>query len=331
MHDNCDQFIQAMKMRLATMVEPDIASEIIEAMTYELRDYDLTRKSTEIVPYCDDNEKAVKSFLTCLIVEGKSKGTVKQYDYSLKRLFDFCGNKKYNLISQRDILAWLASLKLSGNKPTTVKNQRSNISSFFTWMFNNGYIDTNPCVAVRPIKVPLEEKRAFSSEELDTIRSACKNDYERAFIELLYASGMRIKEVAQLKLEDVDFNDLVIHIKNGKGAKDRTTYLNPVARKYVKAYLQSNKHHSEYVFTTKLNDRYTEDGMRKTTQSLTKRCGFLIHPHRFRRTLASDLALKGMPIQEIQKLLGHTSIETTKKYIDVKMNKVEASYRQYVA
>lgn len=331
MHDTCEQFIQQMKVRLATMVEPEKAYEIIEVMTYELRDYDMVRKTTDIVPYCDDNQKAVNSYLACLIVEGKSKSTARQYRYSLKKLFEFCGNKTYDSISQRDILAWLASLKVNGCAPATVRNQRSNVSSFFKWMTDNGYIDKNPCSAVRPIKVPQEERRAFSSEELDTIRSACENLYERAFVELLYASGLRIKEVAQLKLEDVDFNDLVIHVKNGKGAKDRTTFLNPVARKYVKAYLIENRHNSEFVFTSKYGTRYTEGGMRKTTRKLTAKCGFLIHTHRFRRTLASDLALKGMPIQEIQKLLGHSNIETTKGYIDVKASKVEASYRQYVA
>ena len=185
MHDTCEQFIQQMKVRLATMVEPEKAYEIIEVMTYELRDYDMVRKTTDIVPYCDDNQKAVNSYLACLIVEGKSKSTVRQYRYSLKKLFEFCGNKTYDSISQRDILAWLASLKVNGCAPATVRNQRSNVSSFFKWMTDNGYIDKNPCSAVRPIKVPQEERRAFSSEELDTIRSACENLYERAFVELL--------------------------------------------------------------------------------------------------------------------------------------------------
>lgn len=331
MHDNSEQFIQAMKMRLAAIVDPDTAGSIIEALVYELRDYDLTKKTTEIVPYCDDNDKALKSFMACLIVEGKSKGTVYQYGRSIKRLFDFCGNKRYDLIAPRDVMAWLASMKMAGDKSVTIRNQRSNITPFFAWLFNNGFIEKNPCDPVKPIKVPAEEKEAFSSEEIDTIRSNCKNDFERALVELLYASGLRIEEACNLKLEDIDFKDLVVKVKCGKGGKDRTTFINPVARKHIMKYLKSSKHQSEYVFTSKYGEKYTTCGLRKITQKLTARCGFLIHPHRFRRTLASDLARKGMPIQEIQKLLGHSNIETTRKYIDIKAEKIEASYRQFVA
>lgn len=331
MHDNSEQFIQAMKMRLAAMVDSETAGDIIDVIVYELRDYDIAKKTTEIVPYCDDNEKAIQTFTACLIVEGKSKGTVKQYRYSLKRLFEFLGNKKYDMIVTRDVMAWLASLKVTGCKSISIRNNRSNIMPFFAWLFDNGMIDKNPCDSIKPIKVPSEEKEAFSSEEIDTIRSNCKNDLERALIEFLYASGVRIEEATNLKLEDVDFNSLVVKVKSGKGGKDRTTFINPVARKYVLQYLENNKHKSEYVFTTKYDGKYTPNGFRKITNALTRRCGFHVHPHRFRRTLASDLARKGMPIYEIQKLLGHSSIETTRTYIDIKAEKVEASYRQYVA
>lgn len=179
--------------------------------------------------------------------------------------------------------------------------------------------------------MPEEELKAFSSEEVDTIRSACKKPVERAMVEMLLSSGLRVSELCNLKLEDVDFNSLTIHVKCGKGGKDRTTYFTPVARKYLKKYLNENKHKSEYVFTNHCGNQYTPSGIRHKTTDLTERCQIHIHPHRFRRTLATDLAEKGMPIQEIQKLLGHTSIETTRKYIEVRKKKIEASYRQYVA
>ena len=135
-------------------------------------------------------------------------------------------------------------------------------------------------------------------------------------IEMLLSSGLRVSELCDLKLEDVDFNALTIYVKNGKGSKDRTTFFTPVARKYLKKYLEQNKHKSEYVFTNHFGNQYTPSGIRHKTTDLAERCQIHIHPHRFRRTLATDLAEKGMPIQEIQKLLGHTSIETTRKYIE---------------
>lgn len=331
MEKDRNDFIKAVQLHLINVVDSDTVSAIVDAISYELKDYDIVKKTTEIVVYDDDNNKILKSFLSCLIVEGKSKKTINQYKCSIKRLFDFCGNKRYDKITAFDIRAWLAKCKLGGVKNVTLCNLKNYITPFFAWMFNEGMIEKNPCSTIRPIKVPIEEKEAFSSVEIDTIRSNCANDFERALIEFLYASGMRIEEVSDVKLENIDFNALVVNVKGGKGDKDRTTFINPVARKYITKYLESNKHTSEYLFTSRLGDKYTACGLRRVTTKLTKRCGFRVHPHRFRRTLASDLAKKGMQIQEIQKLLGHTSIETTKKYIDTRMEKVEASYRQYVA
>lgn len=331
MADNGDRFIQAMRMRLAEIVDAETASTILDAMCYELRDYEITRKSTEIVPYEGDNVKVIKSYIACIIVEGKAKSTAKQYHYHIKKMFDFLGNKRYDEITSRDIMTWLASLKIKGNNNRTVSNNRNCVSAFFKWLYRESLIEKNPLDSIQTIKVPEEELKAFSSEEVDTIRSACKKPVERAMVEMLLSSGLRVSELCNLKLEDIDFNGLTIYVKCGKGGKDRTTYFTPVARKYLRKYLKDNRHESEYVFTNHFGNQYTPGGIRRKTSDLAERCQIHIHPHRFRRTLATDLAEKGMPIQEIQKLLGHTSIETTRKYIEVRKRKIEASYRQYVA
>lgn len=324
-------FIQAIKTKLAYLVDADTAEKVIDMVTLELKDYDLAKRSTELVVYDDENQRVIKSFLGCLTVEGKSKSTIRQYKYSLQRMFKFLGNRKYSEIGTADIMAWLANLKMSGAKSASVRNQRSNISPFFTWLYNNRMIERNPIDPIKPIKVPSEEKRAFSSEEIDTIRTICKSPFERALVEALLSTGLRINELGNLKLEDVDFDKMVVHVKNGKGGKDRTTFITPVAKKYILKYLVWNRHKSEYVFTTRLDGRYNNNSFGEVMRDMSKRCDIHIHPHRFRRTLATDLARKGMPIQEIQKLLGHSKISTTQGYIETSTEKVEASYRQYVA
>ena len=326
-----EQFIQAIKTKLADFTDAGTADRVVNIVALELKDYDLAKMSTELVPYDDENLRVIKSFLGCLMVEGKSKSTIRQYKYSLQRMFRFLGNRKYSEITTADIMAWLAQMKLSGIKSATVRNQRSNISPFFTWLYHNGMIERNPIDPIKPIKVPSEEKRAFSSEEIDTIRSICKSPYERALVEVLLSSGLRINELANLKTQDVDFDELTIYVKNGKGGKDRTVFITPVAKKYVLKYISWNKHKSEYLFTTRLGGKYSTNGFGYTMREMSKMCGIHIHPHRFRRTLATDLARKGMPIQEIQKLLGHSKISTTQTYIETRLEKVEASYRQYVA
>lgn len=326
-----ETFIQTIKSGLADLVDADTAEKVIDMVVLELKDYDLAKRSTELVPYDDENQKVIKSFLGCLMVEGKSKGTIRQYKYSLKWLFEFLGNRKYSEITTADIMAWLAQMKMSGAKSSTVRNRRSNISPFFTWLYNNRMIERNPIDPIRPIKVPSEEKRAFSSEEIDTIRTICKSPFERALVETLLSSGLRINELGNLKHEDVDFDKLIVHVKNGKGGKDRTVFITPVAKKYILKYLAWNKHKSEYVFTSRLDGRYNNNSFGEVMRDMSKRCDIHIHPHRFRRTLATDLARKGMPIQEIQKLLGHSKISTTQGYIETSIDKVESSYRQYVA
>ena len=116
MADNGERFLQTMKLRLAEIVDADTASTILNVMCYELRDYDLAKKSTEIVPYECDNLKVLKTYTACLIVEGKSPKTAKQYCYSIKNLFRFLGNKKYDEITSRDIMTWLAYYKVGGKK-----------------------------------------------------------------------------------------------------------------------------------------------------------------------------------------------------------------------
>lgn len=324
-------FIQAVKAKLAGLVDADTAEKVIDMVTLELKDYDLAKRSTELVVYDDENQRVIKSFLGCLTVEGKSKSTIRQYKYSLQRMFKFLGNRKYSEIGTAGIMAWLANLKMSGAKSASVRNQRSNISPFFTWLYNNRMIERNPIDPIKPIKVPSEERRAFSSEEIDTIRTICKSPFERALVEALLSTGLRINELGNLKLEDVDFDKMVVHVKNGKGGKDRTTFITPVAKKYILKYLVWNKHKSEYVFTSRLGGRYNNNSFGEVMRDMSERCDIHIHPHRFRRTLATDLARKGMPIQEIQKLLGHSKISTTQTYIETRTEQVEASYRQYVA
>ena len=303
MVDYRNEFIQAVKNRLTTMVDVEVVDKVVDAIVLEAVNYEMSKLSTELAVYDGTNEKMIKSFIACMIVEGRSKNTTNMYMYSLKKFFAYIGNKPYDQVNAFDVRAWLASLKLSGCKNVSVRNQKNNITAFFNWLYNDGIIEKNPCATIRPIKVEQEEKNCF----------------------------LRVTELCNLKMSDVDFNSMTVHVKRGKGGKDRITFISPVAKKYVYLYLAQAKHKSEYVFTTNLDGKYTSDGIQRITRNLSKRCGFHVHPHRFRRTLASDLARKGMPIQEIQKLLGHTSIETTRRYTDTKIEKVHASYKQYIA
>lgn len=330
--DYREELLQSIRNRLVTVIDDGTTiSNALDAIVVALNDYDVSKRSTEVVVYDDTNEKTIKSFMACMIVEGRSPKTLRQYGYSLKSFFNYIGNKPYDQVNTYDVRAWLASLKMSGNKNVSVRNNKNNITPFFTWLYNDGVIAKNPCSSIRPIKVEDEEKSPFSSEEIDIIRSNCKDSRLRAIVETLLSSGLRVNELCNLKISDVDLNNLTVHVRCGKGGKDRTAFITPVAKRHICIYLGEAKHKSEYLFTSNYDDKYAAHSVGAMMRKLSKKCGFRVHPHRFRRTLATDLARKGMPIQEIQKLLGHNSIETTRRYTETKIDKVQASYKQYIA
>lgn len=330
MADLKEQLIQNIKNELLTKeYEASIVENITDIIAINLIDYDIQERTNNTSDYT--NEELINSFINCLSIEGKSTGTINQYKRSLNKLFSFLNNKNYDAITSSDIRGWLASLKQVNNKNTSIRNQKNYITPFFGWLYNEQLIEKNPCISIRPIKTLEEEKVPFTSEEIDTIRTSCKDAKERAMVEFLLSSGLRVSEMCNVKLEDMDLDNLIVKVKNGKGGKDRIAFITPIAKKYILKYLNENKHSSEYLFTSTLNKQYTIGGIRYVTMSLSKRCDIHIHPHKFRRTLATNLARKGMPIQEIQKLLGHSNIEITKGYIETKTEMVQASYRQLAA
>ncbi len=149
---------------------------------------------------------------------------------------------------------------------------------------------------------------------------------------MLAASGVRVAELTALDVEDVDFQAMTVLVKKGKGGKQRTTFINEVARLHIQKYLLCRKEKSKALFCNKNHDRIAPSGVRYILEEIGKRAGVQnVHPHRFRRTLATDLAARGMPVQEVQNILGHSNINTTMKYVCVDKRKVQASYQQYTA
>ena len=330
MSDCKSQLLMELTNAIVKVTDADTASIIRDIIIARLSDYDVERKVTALAKVdADTNENIINSFMASLIIEGKSKGTAFQYKRSIHKLLDFTG-KNCTEIDANDVKAWLAKMKLRGLKNTSVSNQKNNVSSFFRWMRIEHIRVDNPCEAVGTIKIPKEQKKAFLPEDIDTIRSMC-NVRERAIVETLLSSGVRIAELCNLKVSDIDFANLTVFVEKGKGNKDRTVFITPVCKKHLLAYLDSKKVQSIYLFSKSNATKYTPGGISRTLRKMAKKSGIHIHPHRFRRTLATECAKKGMPIQEIQVLLGHSDIATTRRYIDIELTQVQSSYRQLVA
>lgn len=296
-----------------------------------LADYEVVRRSTEVIPYDNENERILKRYFACLMIDGKSQKTIVAYRRSIADMLSVV-QKNLKEIGTYDIRYYLAVKKENGVSNRTLENYRANMSAFFQWMASEEIIHKNPCERIKPIKYVDEVKEAFSPTEIDRLRFACKTVKQRAIIEVLLSSGLRVEELVSLELRDVNLETLAVHVRNGKGGKDRITYINDVATMHLKKYLGSRSEDGPFVFYSRNHQQYDTGGIRKLVRTLGEQAVVEnVHPHRFRRTFATGLANRGMSIQEIQRLLGHSNVNTTLEYVCVDDSKVKSSYRQYIS
>lgn len=327
--DHREEFIGRIKTRLGFKMDPEQAAAAVEAVIQELANYEITERETALVQYDDTNARILKRYCACLRIDGKSEGTIYQYRRTCVKLAEEIP-KTYTEMGVYDVRYFLARMKETGIKNSTLETARANLSAFFQWLTMEDLIPKNPCMTIKPIKCTDEIRKPFTDTEIDAIRSACRTKKERAIVETLLASGIRVAELRDLNLRDVEFDRKIVHVLHGKGDKERTTYLTGIAVKHLQEYLRDRKTLAEPVFINRNGERITVGGIRFILKKIAKRAGVDdVHPHRFRRTFASGLASRGMDVQDIQKLLGHSNINTTMVYVHTDQTAVAMSYQKY--
>ena len=273
----------------------------------------------------------LQEFLDVKALEGCSKATIENYKFNLNK-FLLGVRKDPTEITTQDIRKYLADYKRErGVSNTTLDNMRRVFQSFFTWMHREGYILKDPCAAVNKIRADKIIKNPYSDEEMELMREAAKNLREKAIIEVLYSTGMRIGELEKLNKDDIDFvNGKAVVF--GKGAKEREVYFNVKAQLALKKYLENRNDTNEALFVGLQSpyNRLKVSTYEKILRELGGRCGVHCHPHRFRRTCATILLNKGMPIQEVSKVLGHAKLETTMIYCEIDQQSVATNHRKYM-
>lgn len=273
----------------------------------------------------------LEDFLAVKALEGCSNATIENYRFNLSK-FLLKIDTSPTEISTQQIRKYLADYKRErGVSNCTLDNMRRVYSSFFHWMHQEGYILKDPCAAVNKIKTDKIIKQPFSEEEMEILRDNCKNLREAAIIEILYSSGMRIGELAKLNRNDIDWQTGSA-IVFGKGSKEREVYFTVRSQMALKKYL--NTRHDEdpslFVGLVSPNKRLQVSTYEKILRELGTRCNIHCHPHRFRRTCATTLLNKGMPIQEVSKVLGHAKLETTLIYCEINQKQVAADHKKYM-
>lgn len=329
-NDNRLDLVNEFRESLISKVSSSVAELVTDELIKIVRDYDITKACRELVTFDDIDYRILKRYCACLTIDGKSQNTIEAYYYTVSKLFNAI-QKHFTDMTVYDIRLFLAVEKERGISNRTLENNRCHLSAFFTWMLNEELINKNPCANIKPIKYVDKVRKPFSSLEIDALRGACKNNKERAIMELLLSSGIRVSELTQMNVEDINFETMTVHVKHGKGSKERITYINEIAREYLQKYLKERKVNGEALFYNKKFNRLNNGGVRHILNTVAERAEVEnVHPHRFRRTFATGLATRGMKLQDIKILLGHTNINTTMEYVCLDETNTHISYRQYI-
>lgn len=332
MDDSRMNLLKSIEGCLFNVLDFEEAQEISQKITIILGDFKVSKCSTDIVVPDSANEKIIKLYCNCLVIDGKSQNTIYQYQRAIRKLNDYVC-KPFSEMGVYDIRLYLASEKERGCSDRSVENIRSYLSAFFTWMTSEGMIPKNPMANIKSIGYHEEIKEAFSEVEIDKLRTACKTAKERAILEMLIATGVRVSELSAMNVCDIDSKNLEVKVVHGKGDVERITYITPVAMTHLEKYLETRpEQEALFLFANKGHTRLRPNGIRFILERIANRANINnVHPHRFRRTFATMLARRGMDIREIQSLMGHKNINTTMIYVCNDKEGIKASYKKYVS
>ncbi|MBR7021365.1 MAG: tyrosine-type recombinase/integrase [Lachnospiraceae bacterium] len=279
------------------------------------------------------NEEYLNLFLDAKKIEGCSVRTLQYYEVTVKHFLNGL-NTPLRKMTADEIRSYLVSYQqINDCSKVTVDNVRRNISSFFSWLEEEDYILKSPMRRIHKIKTKTVVKETISDEGIEQLRDNCTQIRDIAMIDLLYSTGIRVGELVNLNISDLDMEQREC-VVFGKGDKERRVYFDAKAKIHLKEYLGLRTDNNPALFVTldAPHDRLKISGVEIRLRELGRSIGLnKIHPHKFRRTMATRAIDRGMPIEQVQKILGHSQIDTTMQYAIVNQNNVKNSHRRYIA
>ena len=300
-----------------------------EVMIHTLFDYDVLDRTSEKEEVEQDY---VDMFLSAKRIEGCSEKSLHYYCSTIRAMLDVV-DKNVKQINTNDIRMYLTEYQQNKNSSrVTIDNIRRILSSFFSWLEDEDYILKSPVRRIHKVKTISNIKETYLDEDLEIMRDHCTELRDLAMIDLLASTGMRIGEMVLLNRRDIDFNEREC-IVFGKGNKERVVYFDARTKIHLKNYLNERKDDNPALFVSlrEPHSRITISGVELRLRKFGKKLGIKkVHPHKFRRTLATMAIDKGMPIEQLQQLLGHKKIDTTLQYAMVKQSNVKIAHRKYI-
>lgn len=296
-----------------------------------LGNVEINTKSIEICEYT--NDELIKKFISAKEIEGCSKRTTKYYESTLLKMNSKM-DKGITHMTTDDLRSYLTDYqKVNNCSKASIDNVRRNLSSFFSWLEEENYILKSPMKRIHKIKTDKVIKETYSDETLELLRDNCNCLRDLAIIDILASTGMRVGELVKLNINDIDFENREC-VVFGKGSKERPVYFDARTKIHLKNYLNSRTDSNQALFVSldEPHNRLNISGVEIRLRQLGRKLGISkVHPHKFRRTVATKAVDKGMPIEQVQSLLGHSQIDTTMHYAMVNQNNVKESHRKYVA
>ena len=328
-----EQIVMDILREMTTILTQEQLMKLKEVVRVQLCGYDVRKKETALMRTDQNWMNYLQVYLEGFRQNGKSTGTIEQYNLHLSRMLSYVA-KNVQDIEDDDLIAYMykyRALRKVSNR--YLNNIRLVFNGFFRWLQRKKIILRNPVDGLEPIKYKQAVKKPLSPEELDKVRCACEQERDLAIVEFLYSSAVRVSELCRLNRDDIcwESDDVMVL---GKGNKEREVYLNARAHLHLKQYLESRTDDNPALFvgTRAPHKRLTKSGIRNILKKIGSVAGVSkVHPHRFRRTSATDLLRMGMPIEQVQELLGHVKIETTRIYCTVTKEQVRASHRRFMA
>lgn len=303
-----------------------------EVLNKELKDVQIVEKTDNEQERIVENNKLLDAFISSKKIEGCSEKTLVYYRNTIERMLSIV-NTAVCHIETNAIRCYLSNYQeVNNSSKVTIDNMRRIFSSFFAWLEDEDFIAKSPVRRIRKVKTDTLVKEVLSDEQLEQLRDGCDEMRDLAIIDLLSSTGIRVGELVKLNRSDIDFQERQC-IVFGKGNKERTVYFNARTKLHIEKYLTKRDDDNPALFVSLKNphNRLSISGVEVRIKGLGKKLNILrVHPHKFRRTLATMAIDKGMPIEQVQKLLGHVRIDTTLHYAMVSQNNVKMAHRKYL-
>lgn len=324
--------INSILERLAGRFDSRQLAEIKSAINEGLSEFDVTRIEDENTYNTESNLKFLEMFISAKRVEGCAESTLGYYEMVVNRMFEKVSGSVKNITTD-DLRIYLANHQKEHNaSKVTIDNIRRVLSSFFAWLEDEDYILKSPVRRIHKVKTAKTIKETLTDEDLEVLRDNCTNLRNLVIVEMLSSTAVRVGELVKLNRSDIDFNERSC-IVFGKGSKEREVYFDAKTKLHLQKYLSERTDDNPALFVS-LNAPYERlqiSGIQRIVRELGRQTNIKkVHPHKFRRTVATMAIDKGMPIEQVQTLLGHVKIETTMHYAMVNQSNVKIAHRKFI-